>query len=205
MEHSREVSLLCPGQRRPARWRAFAWKRCCRWDQRIFYPCGYCRAFACSLIPDPPPRKRFLRTRVPPQWCVGKEGCGPYFVPLHDPRGKVVPLGRWCNIRGRGTLKPLHLTTYLFWFEPVSSFGSSNITTFNSTSACFHLGPRLSCSQPPCAAGSRRVGSRLHGRPCGRGYVVPRASDTVACRGRKLLTEQEVTAVLFPERWCHSS
>ena len=114
MEHSREVSLLCPGQRRLARWRAFAWKRCCRWDRRIFYPCDYRRAFACSLIPDPPPHKRFSRTRVPPQWCVGKEDCGPYFVPLHDPRGKVVPLGRWCNIRGRGTLKPLRLTTYLF-------------------------------------------------------------------------------------------
>jgi hypothetical protein len=24
-----------------------------------------------------------------------------------------VPLGRWCHVRGRGTLKPLHLTTYL--------------------------------------------------------------------------------------------
>ena len=29
-------------------------------------------------------------------------------------RGKVVPLSRWCNIRGRGTLQPLHLTTYRF-------------------------------------------------------------------------------------------
>jgi hypothetical protein len=24
-----------------------------------------------------------------------------------------VPLGRWCSIRGRGPLQPLHLTTYL--------------------------------------------------------------------------------------------
>jgi hypothetical protein len=114
MEHLREVSLLCLRQRRPARWRAFAWKGCCWWDQRIFYPCDYRRALASSLIPAPPPRKRFSRTRVPPQWCMGKEDCGAYFVSLHDPRGKVVPLGRWCNIRGRGTLRPLRLTTHLF-------------------------------------------------------------------------------------------
>jgi hypothetical protein len=205
MEHSREVSLLCPGQRRPARWRAFAWKNCCWWDPLIFYPCAYRKAFASSLIPDPPPRKRFSRTRVPPQWCVGKEGCGPYFVPLHDPRGEGGASRPVVQRPWQGNAKAPAPDHVPFWFEPVSSFGSSNITTFNSTSACFHLGPRLSCSRPPCAAGSRRVGSRSHGRPCGRGYVVPRASDTVACRGRKLLTEQEVTAITFPGRACYSS
>jgi hypothetical protein len=141
----------------------------CWWDQRLFYPCHYNRAFACSLIPGPPPHRRFLRTRCPPQWCMGSGDCGPYFVPLHDPQGQVVPLGRWCDIRGRKPLKPLHLTTYLFWFEPISSLcihsGSSNITAFTSTSVGFNLDPCLSSPRLPSAAGSRRVGSRSHGRP----------------------------------------
>ena len=130
-----------------------------------------------------------------PSGVWGKEGCGPYFVSLHDPRGeggasRPVVQHPWQETAK--TPAPDHIP---FWFEPISSFGSSNFTTFNSTSVRFHLGPCLSSSRPPCAAGSRRVGSRSHGRPYGRGYIVPRASDTIACRGRKLLTEQEVTAL----------
>ncbi len=46
-------------------WPAFAWKRCCWWDQRSLYPNDYRWAFASSFIPDSPPHERSLRTRLP--------------------------------------------------------------------------------------------------------------------------------------------
>src|SRR5262249_43463987 len=110
-----------------------------------------------------------------------------------------------CDIRGRRTLKPLHLTTYLLVRAYQQLWLDEHHGPSGSTSVGFNLRPCVPSSRPPCAAGSRRVGSRVHGRPCGRGYVVPRASDIVARRGRKLLTEQKVTAVSILSGWCYSS
>src|SRR5271165_3762262 len=71
-----------------------------------------------------------------------------------------------------GAPVPDHLP---FWFKPDSIFGLSLVTAFISTS------PGLTCpgllAPDRRDAGSRRVGSRVHGRSEDRGYVVPQASD----------------------------
>ena len=71
-----------------------------------------------------------------------------------------------------GAPAPDHLP---FWFKPDSIFGLSLVTAFISTS------PGLTCpgllAPDRRDAGSRRVGSRVHGRSEDRGYVVPQASD----------------------------
>ena len=108
-----------------------------------------------------------------------------------------MPIGRWRTIRGGETLSP-RTWPLTFWSEPVSSFGSTNITAFNSTSPELTL-PRAPSPRPPCAAGSRRLHSRIGDRlQRSRGYIAPRASDKAvtrdACRGGRPLTEQGVTA-----------
>ena len=201
MEHSREVCLLCPDQRLLARWQAFAWKRCCWWDQLIFYPAHYRPAFACSLIPDPPPHRRFLRTRCPPQWCMRKGDCGP-----GHPKGRVHQQDQQGEGRAsepvvqhpwQGSACPLRLTTHLLvqaWHQLLCPFLACRTSRpFRGTSVGFDLIPCVSsplcCWQSPCRLTLSRPSL------AGRGHLVPRASDTVACRGGKLLTEQEVTAI----------
>ena len=108
-----------------------------------------------------------------------------------------MPLSRWRLIRGGETLTP-RTWPRTFWFKPISSFGLSNITAFISTSPELTM-PRAPSPRPPCAAGSRRVRSRIRDRPTrSRGYIAPRASDKAvtrdACRGGRPLTEQGVTA-----------
>ena len=71
-----------------------------------------------------------------------------------------------------GASVPDHLP---FWFKPDSILGLSLLTAFISTS------PGLTCpgllAPDRRDAGSRRVGSRVHGRSEDPGYVVPQASD----------------------------
>ena len=86
-----------------------------------------------------------------------------------------------------------------FWFGPVSIFGLLNITAFSSTSpGLTYL--QTASPRPPCDAGSRRVRSRSHDRPCDRGYIVTRASHLGitprACRAGRPLAEQWVTSSL---------
>ena len=50
-----------------------------------------------------------------------------------------MPFSRWYTIRDGGIGSPAYLTTYLFWFKPVSIFGLALITAFTSTS------PELTC------------------------------------------------------------
>jgi hypothetical protein len=112
MEHLREGGRLCQADER-TRSPAFAGKRCGWWDQRLVYPCHDRMAFACSLIPGPPPQERFVRTRRPaPGVYGGRRTAGLTSLLFLTAQGKVVPLGRWYHIRGRGTLTPLHLTPY---------------------------------------------------------------------------------------------
>ncbi len=71
-----------------------------------------------------------------------------------------------------------------FWSKPKSILGLFLVTAFNGTS------PGLTCpgllAPDRRDAGSRRVGSRVHGRSEDRGYVVPQVSDlTVAGDARQ--------------------
>ena len=116
--------------------RLFAWKRCCWWDQLIFYPAHYRPAFACSLIPDPPPHRRILRTRSPPQWCMRKEDCGPGHpkgrVHQHDQQGEGRASEPVVQHPWQESACLLHLTTYRFGSSLAAAFvsipGLSNIT-----------------------------------------------------------------------------
>ncbi len=124
---------------------------------------------ASSLIPPPLPHQRSLQSAFPRGEATGLLRSSPRSL-----RGKVVPFGRWRVIRGGGPCSPR-----TFWFKPDSIFGLSLVTVFISTS------PGLTCpgllAPDRRDAGSRRVGSRSHGRSFDQGYVVPQASDlTVA-------------------------
>ena len=134
------------------------------------YPVDYRAALACSLIPPPLPHQRPLQSAFP-----RGETTGLLRSPSRSLRGEVVPFGRWCIIRDGGIRQPPVPDHVPFWFKPDSIFGLSLITAFISTS------PGLTCpgllAPDRLDAGSRRVGSRVHGRSEDRGYVVPQASD----------------------------
>ena len=72
-----------------------------------------------------------------------------------------------------GAPVPDHLP---FWFKPDSIFGLSLDHGLYQHFTWVDLS-RTAGSRPPCDAGSRHVGSRVHGRSEDRGYVVPQASD----------------------------
>jgi len=132
-------------------------------------PIDYRAALACSLIPPPLSHQRSLQSAFP---------CGETTGFLRSPsrsfRGEVVPFGRWCTIHDGGVRSP-RTWPLTFWFKPDSILGLSLVTAFTSTS------PGLTCpgllAPDRRDAGSRRVGSRVHGRSEDRGYVVPQASD----------------------------
>jgi hypothetical protein len=108
-------------------------------------------------------------------------GLRAYLVSLHTPRQHDAE--RRATMRGLGrasrpvahrpwrrNVESPHLATYLLvraWgdrgLSPFSSFGSTNITAFNSTSPELTL-PRTPGPRPPCAAGSRRLRSRISDR-----------------------------------------
>ena len=133
------------------------------------YPVDYRAAFASSLIPSPLPHQRPLQSAFPRGEATGLLRSSPRSL-----RGKVVPFGRWCVIRDGGHCSP-RTWPRTFWSKPDSIFGLSLFTAFISTS------PGLTCpgllAPDRRDAGSRRVGSRVHGRSEDRGYVVPQASD----------------------------
>ena len=138
-----------------------------------------------------------MRVTVPPRWHRGQEDNGVTSFTGKIPEGRVVPLGRWRDIRGRGTLKPLHLATYHFGSGLTASLARLNITAFISTSLeLTHL--QTACPRPPYDAGSRRVPSRVHDRLESRGYVVAQASHQrvtpIACCASRPLAEQGVTS-----------
>ena len=98
-----------------------------------------------------------------------------YFVHLLDRPGvrSCLSAGGAPSATGEfGAPVPDHLP---FWFKPDSILGLFLVTAFISTS------PGLTCpgllAPDRRDAGSRRVGSRVHGRSEDRGYVVPQASD----------------------------
>ena len=65
------------------------------------YPIHYSSALASSLIPSPLPHQLPLQVTFP-----HGEATGLLRSSLRSLRGKVVPLGRWCLIRGRGLYSP---------------------------------------------------------------------------------------------------
>ena len=141
------------------------------------YPIHYSSALASSLIPSPLPHQRSLQSAFP-----RGEATGLLRSSLRSLRGKVVPFGRWRVIRDGGHCSP-RTWPRTFWYKPESIFGLLLFTAFISTS------PGLTCpgllAPDHRDAGSRRVGSRVHGRSEDRGYVVPQASDlTVASDAR---------------------
>jgi hypothetical protein len=141
------------------------------------YPTHYRSAFASSLVPSPLPRQLPLRVTFP-----RGEATGLLRSPSRSLRGEVVPLGRWRVIRDGGRCNP-RTWPRTFWSEPDSILGSSFLTAFVSTSPGLTWPGRLAPDR--LDAGSRRVGSRSHGRSRDRGYVVPQASDaTVASNAR---------------------
>lgn len=157
------------------------------------------------LLPHPFPAapSACLAARVPVPG--GQRG---YFVHLVDRRGlgrasrPVAPHPR------QGIAEapvPGHVP---FWFRPVSIFGLSNVTAFNSTSPGLTL-PRTAGPRPPGDAGSRRVGSRFHGRSCDRGYVVPQASYQPVTRkarcGSRPMAEHRVTSFHLLDASRHKS
>ena len=153
------------------------------------YPLDYRAALACSLIPPPLSHQPPLQSAFP-----RGETTGLLRSPSRSLRDEVVPFSRWYTIRDGGIGSPAYLTTYLFWFKPVSIFGLALITAFTSTS------PELTCpgllAPDRLDASSRRVGSRVHGRSEDRGYVVPQASDLIvagdACWGSRPMAEHRV-------------
>ena len=72
------------------------------------YPIHYSSALASSLIPSPLPHQLPLQVTFP-----HGEATGLLRSSSQSLRGTVVPLGRWCVVRARGTFSPLDLTTYL--------------------------------------------------------------------------------------------
>src|SRR5208283_529611 len=100
-----------------------------------------------------------------------------------------------------------------FWFKPDSILGLSLVTAFTSTS------PGLTCpgllAPDRRDAGSRRVGSRVHGRSEDRGYVVPQASDvSVAGDARwgsrpmaehRVMSEDHLGLTHYRSRRCYES
>ena len=133
------------------------------------YPFDYRTAFASSLIPPPLPHRRPLQFAFP-----RGEATGLLRSPARSLRGKVVPFGRWRVIRGEGHCNP-RTWPRTFWSEPDSIFGSTLLTAFISTSPGLTRPGLLAPDRRD--AGSRRVGSRVHGRSEDRGYVVPQASN----------------------------
>src|SRR5271157_4697957 len=109
-----------------------------------------------------------------------------------------------------GASVPDHLP---FWFKPDSILGLSLVTAFISTS------PGLTCpgllAPDRRDAGSRRVGSHVHGRSEDRGYVVPHASDvTVAGDARwgsrpmaehRVMSENLLGVTHYRSRRCYES
>jgi hypothetical protein len=133
------------------------------------YPTHYRSAFASSLIPSPLPHQPPLQSAFP-----RGEATGLLRSSLRSLRGKVVPFGRWRVIRDGGHCNP-RTWPRTFWSKPDSIFGLPLFTAFISTSPGLTRPGLLAPDRRD--AGSRRVGSRSHGRSEDRGYVVPQASD----------------------------
>ena len=134
------------------------------------YPIHYRAAFASSLIPPPLPHQRPLQSAFPRGEATGVTS----FTFSIDPGvGSCLSAGGASSATGEfGAPVPDHIP---FWFKPDSILGLSLVTALISTS------PGLTCpgllAPDRRDAGSRRVGSRVHGRSEDRGYVVPQASD----------------------------
>src|SRR5512135_3153829 len=133
------------------------------------YPIDYRPAFASSLIPSPLSRRLPLQSAFP-----RGEATGLLRSSLRPPRGRVVPFGRWRVIRDGRHCNPRSWPR-TFWSKRDSIFGLSLFTAFISTSPGLTRPGLLAPDRRD--AGSRRVGSRSHGRSEDRGYVVPQASD----------------------------
>ena len=133
------------------------------------YPIHYRAAFASSLIPPPLPHRLLCRK---PTLAGRQRG---YFVHLLDRPGvrSCLSAGGAPSATGEfGAPVPDHLP---FWFKPDSILGLSLVTAFTGTSPGLTWPGLLAPNRRD--AGSRRVGSRVHGRSEDRGYVVPQASD----------------------------
>src|SRR4051794_39581397 len=154
------------------------------------YPVDYRPAFASSLIPSPPPRRLPLQSAFP-----RGEATGLLRSSRRSLRGRVVPFGRWRVIRGEGHCNP-RTWPRTFWSEPDSIFGSTLLTAFISTSPGLTRSGLLAPDRRD--TGTRRVGSRVHGRSFGSRLRCPPASDPAvagdARRGSRPMAEHRVTS-----------
>src|SRR5271166_1638630 len=130
------------------------------------YPIHYRPALACSLIPPPLPHEPPLQSAFPRGGTTGL-----LRSPSRSFRGEVVPLGRWRIIRDGGIRSPSYLATSRLGPSLTASLAGFLVTAFISTS------PGLTCpgllAPDRLDAGSRRVGSRVHGRSEDRGIRCP--------------------------------
>ena len=125
-----------------------------------------------SLPPSSLPRCLISSLCSPPSLAGRRRG---YFVHLvdHSGVGSCLSAGGASSATGDiATPVPGHVP---FWSKPDSIFGLSLLTAFISTSPGLTRPGLLAPDRRD--AGSRRVGSRVHGRSEDRGYVVPQASD----------------------------
>src|SRR3954453_20155843 len=120
------------------------------------YPIDYRSALACSLIPSPLSRQPSSQLAFP-----RGETTGLLRSSLRSLRGKVVPFSRWRVIRDGGRCSP-RTWPRTFWSKPDSIFGLSLFTAFISPSPGLTSSGLLAPDRRD--AGSRRVGSRVHGR-----------------------------------------
>ena len=138
------------------------------------YPIDYRAAFAFSLILPPLPHRRSLQSAFPRGEATG----------VASFTCSITPGARSCLSAGGASSATGDIATPVpghvpFWSKPDSILGLSLFTAFISTSPGLTSSGLLAPDRRD--AGSRHVGSRVHGRSEDRGYVVPQASDpTVA-------------------------
>ena len=124
-------------------------------------------------LPPSSLRRCLISVLCSPPSLVGRQRG--YFVHLfdHSGVGSCLSAGGASSATGDiATPVPGHIP---FWSKPDSIFGLSLFTAFISTSPGLTRPGLLAPDRRD--AGSRRVGSRVHGRSEDRGYVVPQASD----------------------------
>ena len=159
------------------------------------YPIDYRVAFASSLILSPLPHRRPLQLAFP-----SGQATGLLRSSLRSLRGWGRASRPVVRHPRQGSGQPLYLTTYLFWFKPDSIFGLLWITALISTS------PGLTCpgllAPDRRDAGSRRVGSRVHGRSLGSRLRCPPGFGPRRCRRRppsSLTTALDFQRYIFPK------
>ena len=142
--------------------------------QRNPYPAHYQPAFACSLIPYPPPPGLALRFAFPAGHPAGETTGLPRSVAVTVwVRSRLSAGGASTTPEEFGASGPDHVP---FWSKRVSILRLAYVTTVNSASPELTI-PHNPGSQPPCDAGSRGIDLAISATLRERGgYIVPGAA-----------------------------